>query len=87
MRGCVFGALAALALGLFAVATAEEPVSVEVTGSGTNRDAALDDALRKAVEKGAGVEVTSRTETLDHAVASPTGARSRCSWRRRAGPR
>jgi hypothetical protein len=64
--------LAALVLGFVAAAGASAEsgeVEVEVTGSGSTKDAALDDALRKAVEKGAGVEVSSRTETLDHEVA------------------
>jgi hypothetical protein len=42
---------------------------VDVRGEGANRDEALNDALRKAVEKVAGVEITSRTETMDYAVA------------------
>jgi hypothetical protein len=43
--------------------------TVTATGQGATKDQARDDALRKAVEKGAGVVITSRTETLDHAVA------------------
>lgn len=43
--------------------------TVTATGEGATKDQARDDALRKAVEKGAGVVITSRTETLDHAVA------------------
>jgi hypothetical protein len=52
-----------------ATALAAEPVTVRVTGTGDTERDALDAALRKAVEKGGGVEVSSRTETLDHAVA------------------
>jgi metal-sulfur cluster biosynthetic enzyme len=66
--------LGLLALGVLAIpvsALAEEAVNVTVTvtGTGESERDALDDALRKAVEKGGGVEVTSRTETLDSAVA------------------
>ncbi|MHC5036945.1 MAG: hypothetical protein ACYTHM_06505 [Planctomycetota bacterium] len=46
-----------------------ETVMVTVKGTGETEEEALADALRKAVEKGSGIEVTSRTETLDHAVA------------------
>jgi len=72
MRRFWTSGLAALTLGVLACASAEaaeEAVAVEATGSGSTKAAALDDAMRKAVEKGAGVEVSSRTETLDHAVA------------------
>jgi hypothetical protein len=72
MRRFWTGGVAVLALGFLAcgaAAAAEETVTVEVIGSGGTKAIALDDALRRAVEKGAGVEVTSRTETLDHAVA------------------
>jgi 3-hydroxymyristoyl/3-hydroxydecanoyl-(acyl carrier protein) dehydratase len=44
-------------------------VVVRVKGEGENKDQAVNDALRRAVQKGAGVEITSRTETLDYAVA------------------
>jgi hypothetical protein len=44
-------------------------VVVQVTGEGEDERDAENQALRKAVEKGAGVEITSRTETLNYAVA------------------
>ncbi|MCI0343517.1 MAG: hypothetical protein L0216_20615 [Planctomycetales bacterium] len=68
--------IAALAAGLAgaappARAQEEAPETRQVTakGEGTDEREALDDALRKAVEQGAGVVVASRTETLDNAVA------------------
>lgn len=64
-------ALAALAVAWGAPAAAQDPGATEVTvtGEGGTRQQARDDALRRAVEKGAGVVITSRTETVDHAVA------------------
>ncbi|MHC5080634.1 MAG: hypothetical protein ACYTHN_16610, partial [Planctomycetota bacterium] len=47
----------------------EGDVVVQVTGEGEDERDAENQALRKAVEKGAGVEITSRTETLNYAVA------------------
>ncbi|MHC4601399.1 MAG: hypothetical protein ACYS47_20580 [Planctomycetota bacterium] len=60
---CIALALPAAVLG------GDEPVNVRVTGTGETERDALDAALRKAVEKGGGVEVSARTETLDRAVA------------------
>ncbi len=72
----VLAALAAtLAAGTAAPARAQEPGEAPETrqvtakGEGPDERRALDDALRKAVEQGLGVVVTSRTETLDYAVA------------------
>lgn len=43
--------------------------TVTATGNGASKNQARDDALRKAVEQGAGVVITSRTESLNHSVA------------------
>ena len=40
-------------------------VSVKVTGAGTSEDEALKDAMRKAVEQGAGAFITSQSQTKD----------------------
>jgi len=47
-------------------------VEVTVTGGGANEDEALRDALRKAVEQGAGTFISSHSETKDFALVRDT---------------
>jgi len=70
MRWLAVAAVVAAAGAAPAVAQDEGAVkTVTATGEGTTYDKAKEDALRKAVEQGVGVALTSRTETLDSAVA------------------
>jgi len=66
-RRCFLPAL--LACGLFApAALAGYVVTVTVTGRGVDEDAALKDALRKAVEQGGLNEIASRSKVKDYAL-------------------
>jgi hypothetical protein len=47
-------------------------VEVTVTGAGTNEDEALRDAMRKAVEQGAGTFISSHSEVKDFALVRDT---------------
>jgi hypothetical protein len=53
-------------------APAKETVTVTVTGAGMDADEALRDALRKAVEEGAGTYIYSHSETRDFALVKDT---------------
>ncbi|MCY2924333.1 MAG: hypothetical protein NT031_02665 [Planctomycetota bacterium] len=47
-------------------------VEITVTGGGANEDEALSDAMRKAVEQGAGTFISSHSETKDFALVRDT---------------
>jgi hypothetical protein len=57
---CLTGALVLAALS--GMARAQDVVTVEATGEGVSEDEARNDALRKALEQGAGVEIASHSE-------------------------
>ncbi len=68
-HGCRFYLPALIALGLFApVALAQDVVTVKVTGQGVDKDGAVKDGLRKAVEQGGKNEIASRSKTKDYAL-------------------
>lgn len=50
----------------------ENLVEVTVTGQGTNKDDAVRDAQRKAVENGAGTFIYSQSQTKDFALVKDT---------------
>lgn len=66
------GCAAAIAWGIFAVgaqtAMADDIVVVKVKGQGIDKDGALKDALRKAIEQGGQNEIASRSQTKDFAL-------------------
>ncbi len=61
-----------IALGLATHALAADTKTVEVTGQGINHDAALKDAMRNALEKGAGVLIASYSRTQDFQLIHDT---------------
>jgi len=65
-------ALAAAAAGAGAQAPAKNLTEVTVTGMGMDKDEALRDAMRKAVEKGAGTFIYSQSETRDFVLVRDT---------------
>ena len=50
----------------------ENLVEITVTGGGANEDEALSDAMRKAVEQGAGTFISSQSQTKDYALVRDT---------------
>ena len=60
------------ALAQAAEVKADNLVEVTVTGAGTDEDEALLDAMRKAVEQGAGTYIHSQSETKDFALVRDT---------------
>ena len=83
-RSLMLLAMLALLVGLSNVSVAQEksgpavagptPDTVEVTetGTGTSKEEALRDAMRKCVERGAGTTIFSRTEVKDFTLAKDT---------------
>lgn len=61
---CIFACLPAVAV------QAEDVVTVTVKGQGIDRDAAVKDGLRKAVEQGGKNEIMSKSQTRDFALVS-----------------
>jgi hypothetical protein len=57
-----------LALGLWGIVQAQQTRSIQVTGLGSDRNQALQDALRNAVSEGLGVIIKSETQVENFAV-------------------
>jgi len=68
----VFLCVAAGAFAQDAVRRGKNLVEVTVTGGGMSEDDALRDAMRKAVERGAGTLISSQSETKDFALVRDT---------------
>jgi len=73
VAGWVVGFVLATASGVAsAQTTAAEVVEVTVTGEGMSEDSARNDALRRALEQGGGVEITSRSQTESFMIVRDT---------------
>ncbi len=70
--GITLGIVAVLLAGMQTAGAADDVVTVTATGNGTDHDTALKDALRNALEQGAGVDIFNKSKTENFELVRDT---------------